>query len=255
MKRETRLRQSCLFFTAAALLCLAVLGASALSSRTSTNGKISLQQGKGLEIGQNKTRHLQVVSVEQTEDEILLSLKNDYSKSINAFTVSIGELTISEDYVYSGKGTAPGSQYTFRIAKQPAAPNRYEQPTINILAVVFDDRTGDGESRHVSKILDSRLGDKMQLRRILPLLRKTLSSPDDDLPNALDELVSQVSILPEPSDGQFSSETQNAFRGRKEFVLKIIREIKDNALSDTHASLRNQLAELEKQYEAIIARL
>lgn len=196
-----------------------------------------------------------MVSIEQTENEILLLLKNDYGRSINALTVSIGDLTINNDYIYSGKGIAPSSQYTFHIPKQSVMSSQSEQPAINILAVVFDDRTGDGEDRYVSKILNARSGEKMQLSRILPLLRNALKSPDDELPSALDELVSRVSALPESSDDQLSSDMQDASRSRKEFVLKIIQTIKANQSGDNRASLRKHLAELKRQYEALLARL
>jgi hypothetical protein len=255
MKREAHLQQPYLFFIAALLICLVVIGASAWSSRPGINKNIPAQQGDGKAIGRNKAEGLKVVSVEQTESEILLLMKNDYSKSINALTISIGDLTVNNDYVYSGKAIAPGSQYTFRIPKQPAVPGQSAQPAINILAVVFDDRTGDGEDRYVSKVLNSRLGEKIQLSRILPLLQKALKSSDADLPNAVDELVYQVSTLSESSDGQLSSDTQDASRGRKEFVLKNIQAIKGNSPNDNHVSLRKHLDQLKKHYEALISRL
>jgi hypothetical protein len=255
MKRKTRLRQTYLFFIAAALICLVVLGAKGWSSRTSGDKKISSQQDNEVVVGQNKTQHLEVVSIEQTDDGITLVLKNGYNKRINAFTISIGSTTISNDYVYSDEATAPGAQYTFLIPRQYPAPGQLGASTLNILAVIFDDGTGDGEGRRISDIIDNRSGKKIQLRRILPLLQKALKASDDDLLNALDELTLSVSTLPELSDSHIPENTLTGARSSKRGFLKIIQAMKQSRLSSNRVVLRNQLLQMKKHYETLITKL
>jgi hypothetical protein len=164
---------------------------------------------------QNKTRSFELTRARRNRDIDVagpeLSLRNGYDKNITAFAVSVNGLIVSPDFVYSEsedwRSIAPGAVYTSGVgyavrSVNPgvpvAAPRDFD---INVLAVVFDDGSSDGDENAVASILFRRLQSKRILTHIIDLL--------DDDPNpfqtmddtVLNELRSRISSLSsDPAD-------------------------------------------------------
>ena len=81
---------------------------------------------------------------------------------------------------------------------------------ISVLAVVFDDGSGDGDEKAVAAILDERQKSKLRLTRIIDLLNGDLSSSRAINDTVVDELRSRISSLATgPED---SSEVNDVLR-------------------------------------------
>lgn len=171
---------------------------------------------------QNKTRSFEITRARRNLDidgaGPELSLRNGYNKYITAFAVSVNGLISLPDFVYSEgeeyRAIAPGVVYTrgfgnVRRSVDHAAAAR-EDFDIKVLAVVFDDKSSDGDEKAVAYILEQRLKSKRLLTRIVDLLSgglNSLKTPDDGV---LDELRSEISSL--SSDPSDASDTNDALR-------------------------------------------
>jgi len=115
------------------------------------------------------------VEVKQHSSEIIeVTIKNGYKKDITAVAASAGEgQSFHTDYIYAeaepDQKLAPGMSDIFLYA-----PSRLSgiKPQIVVSAVIFSDRTSQGDPGEVREILDKRLGMKIQLDRINPYLER-----------------------------------------------------------------------------------
>src|SRR6185369_17584646 len=182
------------------IACLLGLGIGGVSLKVQTStGK----QTNGPRI-QNRTQSFEVAQVIPIVGEngaVGLSLRNRYNKNITACSVSVNGSITEVDFAFSEledqRGLSPESvyeqKYSFarRVNKSAARQNL----DISILAVVFDDKTGDGDPKFVTEILDTRLGSKIQLTRIIALLNDALNLPRVPY-EAVDTLKARISSLP-----------------------------------------------------------
>src|SRR6185369_15648871 len=157
--------------------------------------------------------------------EVELSLRNRYSKNITACAVSVNGSITEVDFAFSEledqRGLSPESvyeqKYSFarRVNKSAARQNL----DISILAVVFDDKTGDGDPKFVTEILDTRLGSKIQLTRIIALLNDALNLPRVPY-EAVDTLKARISSLPVDSANSTSETAREGLRNQKSDALR-----------------------------------
>jgi hypothetical protein len=240
-------------------ICVVMIGANAWSShsplRQSTNPRIL-----------NKTRAFEVVSQKRNGQHFLLNLKNGYSKNIIGYTVTQGadtptsaEVSIEEDFIYGDKVIAPGETYAVRIpiSEQQSSIGKVstQEQDINVLAVMFDDGTSDGDSKSITKTKDRRRGELIQLERILPLFQAILDLPDADIPEALDRLESQIAALPEISENGLSPSARSGLKGGKEMLLPAAQMLRRNRKIMSTDYLRKELTEIKSHYERAIAKL
>ena len=105
-------------------------------------------------------------------------MKNGYSKDITAVVAAIGNhKTTRTDYIFAElehrQQLSPGAtdEFSYTI-------DSIEEENIVIKAVLFSDMTREGDFREIRKVLDKRLGVKIQLARFNSHL-ENLSKVDD----------------------------------------------------------------------------
>jgi hypothetical protein len=198
---------------------------------------------------QNKTRSFEITRARQNRGVSgsgpELSLRNGYDKNITAFAVSVNGLIALSDFVYSesedGRAIAQGAVYTRwfgnvrRSAHRPAPAQ--EDFDIEVLAVVFDDKSSDGDKEAIGFLLDQRLKSKRLLTRVVDLLNEDLDSSrtSDDTMSA--ELRSRISSLSDdPSDSsdindvlRWISQTASGLSSSERTVQ--VKEICENLIS------------------------
>jgi len=171
---------------------------------------------------QNKTRSFELTQaprnrgLEGAGPE--LSLRNGYDKNITACAVSVNGLRSTTDFAYSEdqhrRAIAPGAVYTRGFSYVVRSINRetVAEPgfDINVLAVVFDDKSSDGDESAVASILYDRRKSKRLLKRIVELFSRDLSSLRTIDDTAFDELRSRISPL--SSDPGDSSDINRVLR-------------------------------------------
>lgn len=101
-----------------------------------------------------------LVDMESYRSRARLTLRNDYDKTITAFAIGRENSRIKVDLIGTNKVIAPGGTFT-KVVSLPSAvsiPNKPDSPryVLSILAVVFEDGTGDGSPSVVKEILEGR---------------------------------------------------------------------------------------------------
>jgi hypothetical protein len=139
----------------------------------------------------NRTKSCEVVGAERHQGRIKLVLRNNSDKAITAFVITCRTsprdvFSVKVEFAYSENdfSIVPGSTYEKVFGLDSEANNR-ENPTLDLSAVIFDDKSSEGNSQIVQAIEDERLAEKIELLEVMPLLDKMLKLRDDELPSYL----------------------------------------------------------------------
>lgn len=127
-----------------------------------------------------KTRGHEELKATNSDGQLKISLKNNHKETITAFAISFGNTVVKEDFAYSEVhfGIEPGE--TFEESYPfPRSSVGAEPPTLHLLTVLLKDGTNDGNSKVAQQIKDERLGEKIQIRRMLKILEKEAFSRKD----------------------------------------------------------------------------
>lgn len=236
--------------------CLLGLGIGGVT-RSSQNGTAT--QGKAPRI-QNKTRSFEVIQTGAgigSNGIVELSLRNGYEKNITAYAVSVNGLISTQDFRYSDGddqvGIAPEAVYATHagVARSRKLEGAAQQALdIIVLAVVFDDKTTDGDPRLVAELLDTRQGSKIQLMRVIGLVNKALRSAATIDDAAFEKLRSEISSL--PIESQNSTAESSRLRGERDSALWRLNQI--TAASDSR-NAKERMIRFKEACESLAARL
>jgi hypothetical protein len=162
-------------FLGAALL-LSIVGLLVYTVLLSSPAKASL---KDLTVV-TKTKGHEELKATILDGQLKISLKNNHTETITAYAINFGDTTIKEDFAYSDVhlGIEPGD--TFQT-NNPVSPSLIgsEPPPLYLLTVLLKDGTNDGDSKVAQEINDERLGEKIQIFRMLKILEKEGQSRKD----------------------------------------------------------------------------
>jgi hypothetical protein len=249
---KTGRRRSRVLVVTVVCICAVVLGTGWMTRKGANRPP---QQNSAPRL-QNRTRSFEVLQIKLEDRGVVLTLKNGYTKNITAFAVSVNRSSTQTDFLYSEgedwSGIAPGAVHTINVGMERSSnPEVAAQEGINIrvLAVVFDDRTSDGDQKMAAEILDMREGSKIQLTRIIGLVDRELKStaPVDD--GAVNHLRSQISALPIESPDSVTEST--SLRSQK---YEALRRLDDQANSSVETA-RERMIRLKAACEELLARL
>lgn len=226
----------------------------------------------------NKTQSFEVIGIKMTGRHVRLKLKNGYEKSIIDFKIALprplGKNGTVTDIVGDTNVIAPGATYEYNFTLPP--DDAQQEREVVILTILFDDRTSDGDAETAANMVAERLGERIQVSRILPLLEKVLDLPDVDLQVGLETLKSQVAALSLSPVGEseaieiLSSKYASVFERRKDeligqigaglyfgqgkFIVSI-RDLEKQLPQNASSSLREKLNFVKKEYEKKLASL
>lgn len=193
----------------------------------------------------NFTENLKVVNLEVARDgrHVRLTLRNNHSKTITAFTLGEDRRHSTIDLIDTDKVFAPGAE---RVEEYDLPQT--QEPIIIIQAVVFDDKSAEGNPEFIKKITESRLGEKTQLNLIIPLLESILNAPDAQLGRALETNQSRILQLHDmPESG--SLEFRYALKNAKRLVLHHLEELKQTLQDEGTERFRQYLLMLKERYQ------
>lgn len=229
----------------------------------------------------NKTRKFELVNIEKINEpgfQIQLTLKNGYDKSITAYSFGVGAIgpnaaadrafseIASESRILPGDTIIEYSGISLSGVHQlkdgSISIARDENLFITIYAVIFEDKTTDGDPKVIAQMLASRASDKKVVTLKNTLLQKLLDSRDLNLDSlttppetVLERLKSDWSALIEETvktDNQFKEIP--AIRLREELAYWLT-DLDSVLRADRNISLRERLLEIKKAQEHILARL
>lgn len=195
----------------------------------------------------NQTTSLQVASIEpnySTLPSYKIKLLNNSSKSVNAFafeTTADGQKRLSGmPRGFRGESLIePGETYEEFVSNafQPEKKSNGEIPatlpnqTFIISTVIFADGTYEGELQNAAQFLAFRLGDKLQLKRMIPLLQA--AAVNDFKTDKLSQQIANLSVeVDEPAFNEFLKNLPT-FTDREKANLRISVEVSSNLAKKT----------------------
>jgi hypothetical protein len=206
----------------------------------------------------NDTSAFTVADIKKISDNLFeITYRNDYSKRITGFEVSVGGMRVQTELILGGDETQfilPGKSFKETYPAQEGV----EERGLRILAVVFDDGTGEGDITYIKEITDYRIGMRAEHQRVLTKLGKVIGSKDKDIAVALEGLEGEISSTI-PSNQQDSKldnvglGTRNEMR-RMLYEIRILRSKHQNAQADASEAeqLRKDLLVFKTRSENLV---
>jgi hypothetical protein len=165
---------------------------------------------------------LTVVNLKVHGEAVLFSVRNDYDKTITAFSVTSSGVTTRNEMLGSDYVIAPRSTNTGEY--ELPSPSRPENG-IAVMAAVFEDGTTDGDPEFVRQILDARAGKQAQLARILPILEEASITLKDAGSNEKWQTIQlRIAQLPD-CEKRRSFEFCAALNDEKELALREVKQV------------------------------
>src|SRR5689334_10878031 len=168
MKRSTKiLHPKLVTFLIASLAGVIYLGSTVWSFSS---------KNKSTVIVNNRTHSLEVLKAENHNGHLKLLMQNHSDKAITSYVFTYNPdaqtvETFREEFATSEADLVilPGSVYEKVLGFSPSF-NGQGDITLNLSAVVFEDKSGEGDPVIIKGIEEDRLGQKIQLLRSLPIL-------------------------------------------------------------------------------------
>lgn len=210
----------------------------------------------------NMTRFVRLIKIDKVENrDLTLTLQNGYDKKINGFQVSVGNVGIYTEYMYNpDQMIPPGGTWVDEVPIEPDTDTK----GITFMSVHFEDGTSDGDEAAIKLVEEERAGEKTQIRRALALIRRTLSAPNADSVDALDELLSQIRSLPSERVNGRADFSGGLASGKQRMVaiIEALRERQDQSTyraqgfqhPQTLISISAALAGIAERHERVVSR-
>jgi hypothetical protein len=191
MKTGTFVRSPMTLAVTLASICVVVLGIGAARKGNKQKAQTAPPRIESFTpLAQNMTRSLELVGARRNRDAAggpELSLRNGADKAITALAVSVNGVIALVDFLYSedqvNRTLAPGAVHTNWFASMRRSLSTEPAPQdfdVKILAVVFDDRSGEGEERPIAGIFHNRNKSKRLLTRIANVFSEEISGQTGD---------------------------------------------------------------------------
>jgi hypothetical protein len=156
---------------------------------------------------------------------VQVKLRNAYDRDVTAVVASVGdEKFVRVDYIYAeleeNQKLAAGMSDEFEYGFEPG-------DEIVITAVVFGDLTSDGDYRQVRKVIDKRLGMKIQLRRINRTLQRLDGVPAGQIAAEVSKARRFADNLPIETDGRspLTEGLEHGLRTGRTFILRYLNKL------------------------------
>ncbi len=268
------LRKPFLIAATIAMVITLLLAAETRFKKVSNASASSLPQDRQV-IVKSLARDLQVVEFKQTGKSVNIVLKNNYNKNITAYAISSYDAVNKRegvqhrmDFIFADdlkiRHMSPGSTRVFE--GDVAGP-------VTIRAVVFEDKTSDGDQNFVKEIFDRRRGVKVQMERFHQYLKKMAQTLNQDVLNEMrkpkmelgfrrfklepeiSRLKDFVASLPEKPDVKESTTFETALKTAKHDVNEHVKEIERYVQTDDLRGFWNRLNEIEERRRILCGRL
>ena len=201
-------------------LCIAIcLCPLFLSYWTSSKASNNLQTGFRII---NRAKKLTVVRTTAISNGMFeLTVRNDYDDLVTSYAYSFDP---AGHYNSTQEAMRPGD-ISKSVVSLPPPEVRSHEPVLTILAVAFKDNTGDGDLRVVSELIQTQMGQAVQVERINNLFKDFPRGMDHDLLGRLTKLKADIANLLDPPEAETSFSFAAAVHDEKKGALEKVEEL------------------------------
>jgi hypothetical protein len=234
-----------LILTLGIIACAVLLSLRILDARGSSKSQQTIIQVN------NKTYAIEVLDSRVENGNFKITLKNRSNRNITSYEVSLGGgKSAQTELLYTNEVIAPGQVFS----DDYPVDDTLIRDGFGIVAVIFEDGTGNGDARVIRQISDIRYGEKLQYQRSLPLLERAASVSDNSLPETLDQLPLQISS-PENQDSNLSPYVKSGIQNAKNHLIQELQTVKEVARRQGNSKAKSKLLVLMRQKQTLIKNL
>ena len=154
--------------------------------------------------------------------------------------------------------------------------NAQETPSLDLSAVIFDDKSSEGDLQFVQEIEDERLAEKIEFRRTITLLDKMLALSNNELQTYFNkdlkedlfttlnmskkELAAQLvkerpQMMISKETDEISESIQIGLQSGREYVYQKIQYLETIQQTQDKSTLREEIIQIKQTYQKMINRL
>ncbi len=171
-----------------------------------------------------------------------MRMQNTSKKTITAYTKAVCDVPHSTTDYTMADPIEPGQVIEIVMSFRGLSimcESAKTQPSITILATVFDDRTYGGDFQWVKGLWDDWRGKKIQLKRINRILAKASKWSDLGVPAMLERLKAEIAAL--PIDEEESPVVRGGFYSAIQDELYLLDQLKQWHYSSLTAQVRRNI--------------
>lgn len=235
---------------------------SIIAYQSNSSASLSQTKTKQDEFGKEevkffyKTNSFQVINTEIIDDNLQITLKNNYNKSINGFYLTVGNL--------SGDNSSFDVELLYSDVREEILPNEtFVLPVglgkklytegLTLRAVIFTDGTGDGEPDLIQEKQDVRQGEKFQLNEGIKLLKEFRISQSKNFSSKLESLKLNASSLP-TKDTTKSLAYNSGLSSGKETLMYYLNKKQEYETLD-ELTVEQKFLQLQTKLERVVSKL
>jgi hypothetical protein len=209
-----------------------------------TSSKASNNSQNGFRII-NRARNLTVVRTTAISNEMFeLTVRNDYDDLVTSYAYSFDQ----GGYNSTQEAMRPGD-ISKSLVSLPRPEVRPHDPVLTILAVAFKDNTGDGDLRVVNDLIQTQMGQAVQVERINNLFKDLPRGMDHDLLGRLTKLKADIANLPDPPEAETSFSFAAAVHNENKAGLEKVEELEEAYRKNGLERFQIRLDKLQEIYQ------
>jgi hypothetical protein len=204
----------------------------------------------------NRTKSFVVDAIEIKGDTVGVRFKNNYDKPVTCYQVAIGERTLQTELMVNDdpKVIIPGD---FTYERYPA--EILSGNNITVLAVLFDNHSGDGDPTYLIKLLKYREGMKIQRQYTISAIERVLQKEKGEKSIELSEIFSDLNPLSEEELQKLPLDVRFGIKDEQKRLAHTFQHFsQNNILIEQQGKLSSKREELEtllSNYRNTIAKL
>lgn len=257
MSKKSVSRNAVFTMALVAISCLVLV--SVLSTVISRPVKMEPAQSRTKIITGNATRSLEIIKTELSPNGRLvrLAVKNVTNKNVDWFRISLGAGSdVEADFAFAERSIlGPGEVYE----DEYPLDSQLSEVKIIVVSVLFEDKGFDGDTHYAELLLEKRKGQRLELSRLVPLLRGANSDwTNRSSSTLLENLASEVSNT--TNENKFAAAAKSSLKDEARLIG--IRTARNRLLNDIKRiqslddqNRKNELAKLEARYNSINSKL
>jgi hypothetical protein len=210
----------------------------------------------------NKTESVAVINIEANNSTLpsyKLQLRNLSNKNIIALGINLiannrprrigmprgqeGRPLIEAGSVYNHNILGVLNAQTTSDGYVPDAPFKQE---IVITTAVFEDGTYEGDPQTAATVRAFQVGEKIQVRKVIPLIREALNETGTDVVQAVEKFKARVASLSNNADADVVNQLQQAFPNLNQEAKAHLKDLIEVALNGVKFDLVRSLQQFVK---------
>jgi len=233
------------------VVCTITVGAMVLA----TEGQSDV---KKLRI-ENKTKSLIVHSIKELEkigenSRFAITVKNVGDKPILAYSIGISDNKTDKNSINRIEINGAINSWSLNsndVNVTPFSASPEGDRTLTIVAVMFEDGSGEGISTDLIRLQEVHAGAMLALKQITPILKSIGHDEDSALDSAIESTKEKIASL---NENDVLENLRRGFVQAKDYYVSELKDLKDKAVANPHLNFNEEITKKVAKMERMLAK-